>query len=108
VTAEHRAALRLVAESLPAGTAVPIIREQLLQLLDTDPAPGRSTPPAAAELLTVKEVAARLNCGKQFVYRNARSLGAVKVGQRSVRFPSAAVDKYVGRRSLSRMGEGGR
>lgn len=107
MTAEHRAALRLVAESLPAGTAVPITREQLLQLLDTEPALDRSAPPAAAELLTVKQVAARLNCGKQFVYRNARSLGGVKTG-RSVRFPSAAVDKYVARRSISRMGEGGR
>jgi excisionase family DNA binding protein len=104
---EHRAALRTVAEALPAGTAVPITREQLLQLLDTEPTPLRSTPSAAAELLRVKEVAARLNCGKQFVYRNARSLGGVKMG-RSVRFPSAAVDKYIARRSLSRMREEGR
>lgn len=106
MTAEHRAALRLVTESLPAGTVVPVVREALLALLDTESAP--STPPSAApELLTVEQVAARLHCGKQFVYRNARSLGGVKVG-RSVRFPSAAVDKYVGRRSKSRMGEEGR
>jgi excisionase family DNA binding protein len=102
VIAELRQALRLVTENLPPGTVVPVVREELLALLSGEPSP--STPPsAAAELLTVQQTAARLNCGTQFVYRNARSLGGIKMG-RSVRFPSAGIDKYVARRSLSRMG----
>lgn len=99
MTAEQRAALRIVAESLPAGTVVPVLREQLLELLG-DAATQSS--PAATELLTVDQVAAKLGMGEQFVYRKKKALGAVKVG-RSVRFPPAAIDRFIARRSSSRL-----
>jgi excisionase family DNA binding protein len=102
VNPELRAAFKTLAASLPAGTPIPVPAEQLLALLDGEPGPGTASQ-VVAELLTVEQVAARLRCGKQFVYRHSRSLGGVKVG-RSVRFPSAAVERYVARRSLHRTG----
>jgi excisionase family DNA binding protein len=106
VTAEHRAALRTVAEALPAGTVVPITREQLLTLLDTNPPP--ITAPAKAErLLSVGEVSQRLGIGRQWVYRNGQQLGKVKIG-RTVKFNERSVQRYIDRRSAGRLGAGGR
>lgn len=99
--AEHLAALRTVTEGLPVGGTITVTREQLLALFNTEP--PTSAPPTAGHLLAVDEVAARLNVGIQYVYRNKKSLGAVKVG-RAVRFPSAAVERFIACRSLSRMG----
>lgn len=97
MTAEQRAALRIVAESLPAGTVIPVAREQLLELLGDVPT---QSAPAATELLTVDQVAARLGVAPQTVRRRQRQLGAVKVG-RSVRFPQPGVERYLSRHRLS-------
>lgn len=100
---ELRSALRTLTASLPSGAPVTITvpADQLLALLDTEPAP--STPAAPADrLLNVKEVAERLGVGPQWVFRNQRQLGAVKVGH-SVRLPSAAIDRYVARRNVNRL-----
>ena len=51
-----RTALRSLADSLPAGTAVPVPREWLIELLAGSPEPEPATPPAD---LTVDEVARR-------------------------------------------------
>jgi excisionase family DNA binding protein len=92
-----------MAEAFPVGAPVTVTvpREALLAL------PGRATPSTAPtdspRLLDAKEVAAHLGVEKQFVYRNKQSLGAVRVG-RAVRFPERAVEKYVARRTVNRLG----
>lgn len=98
VTPEHRAGLRLVAEGLPAGTAVPVVREQLLTLLQSEPTETPDAP--ETRLLTAEEVAKRLPVDVQTVRRRQKQLGAVKVG-RAVRFSEQGVQRYLARRALS-------
>src|SRR5207247_935183 len=73
VTAEYRTALRLVAESLPTGAAVPVPREQLLAILGSEAT--SSTPQVPDALLQVEQVAERLGVGRQWVYRHKKTLG---------------------------------
>ena len=110
VTAEHRAALRAVAEPLPTGTILPLTREQVLTLLalsDTELPTSPAAGAANTHLLNAQEVATRLRVEKQWVYHHKKSLGAVKVG-RALRFPPGAVDRYIARHSLSRLVAQGR
>jgi excisionase family DNA binding protein len=100
VTAEYWAALRLVAESLPTGAAVPVPREQLLAILGSEPT--SRTPQVSDALLQVEQVAERLGVGPQWVYRHQKALGAVRVG-RALRFPPAAVARFVERRAVTRL-----
>jgi excisionase family DNA binding protein len=83
----------MVATALPAGAAVPVPREYLLVLLGevSMAEQAKETP-----LLTVDEVAQRLNVDKQTVRRRQKPLGAVKIG-RSVRFTEAGITKYLDR-----------
>ncbi len=80
---------------------VTIPREALLALLGQEV--QGAAPTDSPRLLDADEVAARLGIEKQFVYRNKQSLGAVRVG-RAVRFPERAVEKYLTRRSVNRLG----
>ncbi len=98
-----RAGLQALAEALPIGAAVTVTlpREALLTLLGQE-AP-RAAPTDSPRLLDADEVAARLGVKKQFIYHNKQSLGAVRVG-RAVRFPERAVEKYLARRSVNRLG----
>jgi excisionase family DNA binding protein len=80
---------------------VTVPREALLSLLgEEDP---KASPADSAGLLDVVEVAARLGVERQFVYRHKQSLGAVRVG-RAVRFPERAIERYLARRSTTRLG----
>lgn len=56
--------------------------------------------PQATELLDADQVARRLGGGinRKWVYRHADELGAVRLTQKKVRFPSAEVDAYLRRR----------
>jgi excisionase family DNA binding protein len=59
--------------------------------------PTKWKPEPPDELLNVAEAAARLNCSKQFLYRNANRLPFTRrnaVG-RSLRFSAAALDAYL-------------
>jgi predicted DNA-binding transcriptional regulator AlpA len=101
VSPELRQSLRLVAESLPAGTAIPIAREHLLALLDAGSTPSAPTQTVAdSKLLKAEQVATLLGMDTLWVYRNKKSLGAVKIG-RSLRFQPADIDRYVRRRRAS-------
>lgn len=100
---ELRAGLRALAEALPQGAAVTVTvpRDALLSLLgQEDP---KASPIDSAGLLHVGEVAARLGVEKQFMYRHKQMLGAVCVG-RPLRFPERAVERYLARRSVNRLG----
>jgi excisionase family DNA binding protein len=59
------------------------------------PAPAQNRP-AAAELLTVNQVATAMQVSKMTVYRliHAGTLGAVRVGQ-SLRLPRASVEAFL-------------
>lgn len=92
---------RLLAESLPAGTAIPIRSEHLLALLDTEPAPA-APGPVDARLLTVGEVAARLQVGMQYVYRRASCWPFTRRIGRALRFDEAGFERWLERRRTSR------
>ena len=88
MTPDLRRSLRIVAEALPAGTVVPVPREQLLELLAEDGAPPAAAPDATApadRLLTVREAAARLGVSPRYVYLHCRDYPFVK------RLPSGAL-----------------
>jgi len=91
------AALREVAASLPPGTALPVSREWLLALLEPlQGQPGRPQPPD--RLLTAGEVAARLHCSKQHVYREApRWPFTRKLAPRVLRFSEAGLERWLAR-----------
>jgi excisionase family DNA binding protein len=91
VSPEQRDAYRTVAETLPAGTPVPITREHLLSLLG-NPTPVQDE--KAQSLLTVEEAANRLNVSEQMVRRLDKQLGTVRIG-RAVRIPESGVTRYL-------------
>jgi excisionase family DNA binding protein len=102
VSPELRSGLQALAEALPTGAPLTITvpREALLALLAQE-APG-AAPAESPRLLDADEVATRLGVEKQFVYRHKKSLGAVHVG-RAVRFPERHVERYLARRSVTRL-----
>jgi hypothetical protein len=93
--------LRAVAAALPAGTAIPVPREALLALLDAqEPAPLAIPPevkePAGDRLLTVEEVAGRLEVAPQWVYRHAGEWDFTRrLGRRTLRFSEAGLRDYI-------------
>jgi predicted DNA-binding transcriptional regulator AlpA len=99
VTADLAAGLRALAEALPAGTAVPVPREVLLELLAAPAAPtpasanGAATP--AEQLLTVQQVADRFGLTPDWLYRHWKTVGGVKLGRKVLRFPASALSRYL-------------
>lgn len=109
MTAELVTGLRALAEALPAGTAVPVPREVLLELLEasaggvqTAATPLETSPNGAGvhpdQQLTVKEVAERFGLTTDWLYRHWRALGGVKHGRKVLRFPVAALARYMAAR----------
>src|SRR5437879_13684115 len=49
-------------------------------------------------MLTVPEVAQRLRASRRFVYAHRKALGGVALSKRALRFPEAAVARYLARR----------
>lgn len=94
--ADFRGPLRSLAEALPAGTAVPVPREWLLELLDSGALLPERTGVAAADL-TVEEVAQRFG-------RNASTVrgwvtqgimpGAYRLRGREWRVPVASLRAF--------------
>lgn len=76
MTRDLKAALRVVAEALPAGVTLPIVREDLLAILGDDEPHHRAGPPAPAapadRLLTAREAAARLGVSTRYLYAHRR------------------------------------
>jgi hypothetical protein len=104
VSPDYRAALLVTAAALPAGSAVPVPREWLLELLSSSPAPA---PPdvLTERMLTAEEVAELLNIPKtekgkapRWVYNHADQLGGKRLSRRCLRFPESAVRRYLERR----------
>lgn len=97
--------LRALAEVLLAGTAVPVPRELLLEILSPNggmasapavpatSANGASTPDEA--LLTVRQVADRFGVTQDWLYRHWRAVGGVKLGRKVLRFPASALPRYL-------------
>lgn len=84
--------LRALAEALPMGTAVPIPREVLLELL----APAPAVLPAPADL-TVTDLCARFSRGASAVrawLERGDFPGAYKLKGRDWRVPAAAVEAF--------------
>ncbi len=96
-----RTGLRALAEALPTGTAVPVPRELLLELLDGAPTPAPASNGAGApaeHMLTAEEVAARLSTTERWVYDHADQLGGKRLSKRCLRFPESSIRRRVERR----------
>jgi excisionase family DNA binding protein len=85
-----------IAESLPAGTVVPVPRELLLELC----ANGSTAPVAepTEHMLTAEEVAQLLNTPKGWIYNHTKELGGKRLSRKCLRFPETAVRRYLERR----------
>lgn len=96
-----RAGLRALAEALPAGTAVPVPRELLLEFLSHDgqqPALINGAGAPDESLLTVQEVAERFGVTPDWLYRHWKAVGGVKLGRKVLRFPASALPRYLAAR----------
>jgi excisionase family DNA binding protein len=106
VTSELAAGLRALAEALPAGTAVPVPRELLIELLAAPAAPTGASANGAGkpdeQLLTVQEVAERFGLSEDWLYRHSKDVGGVKLGRKVLRFPPSAVRQYIATKSKAR------
>jgi hypothetical protein len=95
MTPEHRAALRLVAGALPAGTSIPVLREHLLALLDGE---VKALPtPALAEDLTCADVGriiGRHSSTVRAMCERRELPGAYRQHGREWRIPAGAVETY--------------
>jgi hypothetical protein len=79
VSPDLRSALLLVAQALPAGSAVPVVRETLIELL----ASGEEPQPAEPErMLTAADVAKLLGTTERSAYTHADQLGAIRLSHR--------------------------
>jgi predicted DNA-binding transcriptional regulator AlpA len=93
--------LRALAAALPAGTAVPVPREMLLELLEAIPHHGAELPSANGtgtpneQLLTVQEVATRFGLTTDWLYRHWKAVGGVKLGRKVLRFPASDIARYL-------------
>jgi hypothetical protein len=76
VNLELRVALRVLAEALPTGSAIPVPREALLELVNGDgEAPGHDGAPVPApepgdRLLSAKDAASRLGVSVRYLYQH--------------------------------------
>lgn len=94
VSPELAAGLRAIAEVLPAGTAIPVPREILLELLGALSAAASAISPADP---TVEEVASRYSRAPSTVRgwcEAGRFPGAYKLHNREWRIPSAALAAF--------------
>jgi hypothetical protein len=80
------------AESVLDHPTIEAIAREVAQLL------GRDDQPGAHGLLTARQVAARFNVGRSWVYAHADELGVVRLGQGSrprLRFDPAVVAQHL-------------
>ena len=70
-----------------------IVREEIRTSLGES---GRRSPDG--NMLTAEETAKFLNYSRDWVYRNWRKIGGVKVGKRGVRFSHRALEAWVASR----------
>ena len=92
---EYHAALLVTAQALPAGTAVPILRETLIELLRAN---GTAAPLPTERMLKVVAVAEMLGTTKRWVYAHANQLGGKRLSRRCLRFPESVIRRRMERR----------
>ena len=92
------AELRRAVELLPPGTALTLPREALLEALNGAEPPDTGIADAGARLLSPTEVAERFGTSVRWVYDHADQLGGRRLSRRCLRFPEAAVRRYLERR----------
>lgn len=106
---DPRPHLRALAEALPAGSAVSVPREWLLELLagptypETPPVQTSGMPADGEDrLLTIDEAATRLGVTKDWIYHNSKKLPfAVRLGRKVLRFSAVKLERYIEARRRS-------
>ncbi len=89
------AALLLTAQALPPGTAVPVVRETLIDILSANTAPAPDSPD---RMLTAAEVGNLLGTTERWVYAHADQLGGKRLSRRCLRFAESAIRRRLERR----------
>jgi len=93
------AELRHALELLPDGASVTLPRADLLEALGTNgTTPPAPDPEPGGEWLTARDVADLLRTSVRWVYDHAVQLGGKRLSRRCLRFPRAAVRRYMERR----------
>jgi hypothetical protein len=123
VSPDLAAGLRVVAEALPAGTAVPVPREFLLELLSADVCKNGQGSAASDRWFTAVQVAEllgmplveRQGTGKnkgttrlsapRWIYSHAAELGGKQLTDRCLRFSEASVRDYLKRKRYLKPGK---
>ena len=86
---ELRSHYLAIAESLPAGTLLPVPRELLLELCADGSVALVAGP--TERMLTAKEVAELLGTTERWVYNHADQLGGKRLSKRCLRFPESNI-----------------
>lgn len=90
------------ADLLAALDAIPRehIAAAIVRLAARAMAPVELTTPTApaGKLLTPDEAAARLGVSRRWIYRHAKTLGAVRLSRRQLRVPEAGVERLLARK----------
>ncbi len=91
--------LRRALELLPQGASLTLPRDALLEALDGDSQapPAPDTEQGTERALSAREVAERLSTSTRWVYDHREQLGGKRLSRRCVRFPEAAVRRYMAR-----------
>jgi hypothetical protein len=92
---------RRALEAASVGASAPVAAVYEAVLAELAPLVNGSGTPAPAppeRLLTPAEVAARLGVKRRFVYAHRAELGGRALSKRALRFPEAALARYLARR----------
>jgi predicted DNA-binding transcriptional regulator AlpA len=96
--------LTALVAALPADGAATVPVAWLRELLgsidpkipDREHSPANIAEPAADQLLTADDMAARFGLGRDSLYRHWKTIpGAVKLGRKVLRFPETGVRSYL-------------
>ena len=88
---EIRAHLRALASALPEGAAVPVPRDWVLSLTESNGSPEA--------LLNIDQAAARIGVPVAWLYRNAKSLPFTrKLSRKQLRFDPAGLDEWLAKK----------
>jgi excisionase family DNA binding protein len=90
--------LRRAIEALPAGSSITLPRDALLQAINGNGAAPKPEPEQADRLLTVTEVAKRLDVSRRYVYGHIDEFPFVRrLGPKTLRFSERGLDKWLAR-----------
>ena len=88
--------LRRAIEALPPGSSVTLPRDALLQAINGNGAAPAPAPEQSDRLLTVREVAKRLDVSRRYVYGHIDEFPFIRrLGKKTLRFSERGLEKWL-------------